>query len=507
MLLARRFPLLHRPRQLAFSSSQSLSTDALLLDSELLIKKEEEATTAEATLTDYSANWVILPPVPRVKELARVVGQSELTAIKWITRCCPEISHTSIEKLFRTRQVRVCSSESKQMEEANGAKLKRVTRKDVLPEGSILYLKRFAVQQIADKVEATDAVDDGGRKPSLMRRIYKPTQDDIEWARELVLHLDDHIIAINKPMGLSVQGGSGVGRSLDDLLGPAYSFDYDDPPKLVHRLDKDTSGIMVIGRTQESTALLHDMFRVKTASATSSDHKHSEDGIRGIKRKYFALVIGTPNKRKGRIVAPLRKIVLDSGTSEAIVVAHDSNAEDALEAVTEYRVLGSSLNGCTWLELHPYTGRKHQLRVHCAQALGMPILGDYKYGRQVHERWLNEVKEDVNSTEEQQNTAPKRRNLPIVTDVKGSVTSERPFLHLHSRLLAIPKIRELKKKKPKMVNGQVSKEKIAFVDSLRLLAPLPPHMKASWNLLPPTMKKELHQQFVEKLGIKGECKN
>ncbi|MCO5571021.1 hypothetical protein L7F22_024752 [Adiantum nelumboides] len=231
MSLARRFPLLHRLQQFSYSSSQSLSTDALLLDSESPISKEEEADTAVATPADSPVKWVLLPPVPRVKELARVLGQSELTAIKWVTRCCPEISHTTIEKLFRTRQVRVGPLETKEVEETSGAKFKRVTRKDILPEGSIVYLKRFALQQIVDKVEAVN-VDDGERKPTSLTRMYNPTQDDIEWARELVLHLDEHIIAINKPPRLSVQGGSGVERSLNDLLGPAYSFDYDDPPKL-----------------------------------------------------------------------------------------------------------------------------------------------------------------------------------------------------------------------------------------------------------------------------------
>ncbi|KAH7423363.1 hypothetical protein KP509_12G051200 [Ceratopteris richardii] len=261
---------------------------------------------------------------------------------------------------------------------------------------------------------------------------------------------------------------------------------------------------MVLGRTPESTAILHDMFRIKTANAIAPGCKESEDGIRAIKRKYLALVIGTPTKRKGRIVAPLRKIVLDGGTSEAIVVADDSSLEGAMEAVTEFRVLGRSLYGCTWLELHPFTGRKHQLRVHCAQALGMPILGDYKYGRQAHEKWFTEAREELDLDKAEQSSTLRKTDVSIYAHVKGSVTSERPFLHLHSRLLAIPKIRKLKKRKRKTDDGKLLKDKVCFVDNLRLLAPLPPHMKASWNLLPPTMKEDLHEQFVERLGIKGE---
>lgn len=148
--------------------------------------------------------------------------------------------------------------------------------------------------------------------------------------------------------------------------------------------------------------------------------------------------------------------------------------------------------------------------MHCAQALGMPILGDYKYGRLVHEKWFSEVEEagaaGENPVEEGQNANPKRNDPSTLGNVKGSITSARPFLHLHSRLVAISKIRDLKKKKPLTARGQVSKEKLSFVDSLRLLAPLPPHMKASWSLVPPTLKKDLYNQFIEKLGSKDKCR-
>lgn len=412
------------------------------------------------------------------------------------------------------RQVRQHLREA-QPDEEGQSRFKRMARKDRVPEGSVLYLPKSVLLLMESKEsrqgEAT-SIQNEKTHTTLTKKVYRPTRDDIEWARELVLHMDDHIIAINKPPGLAVQGGVGVGRSLDDLLGPAFSFDYDESPKLVHRLDKETSGIMVLGRTHESTTILHDMFRAKTANAISSGCKDSvvHDRVRVIKRKYWALVIGTPSKRKGRITAPLKKVVLDGGKSEAIVVADDSGLEDVQLAVTEYRVLGPSLHGCTWLELHPHTGRKHQIRVHCAQALGMPILGDYKYGRQVHENWFCGADEDdappENVRGHGQSACSKRINVPTLTDVKGSVTSERPFLHLHSRLLAIPKIRELKKKKPLTKRGEVSKEKLSFVDSLRILAPLPPHMKASWSLLPPTLKKDLHRDFVERLNLKDKLR-
>lgn len=386
-----------------------------------------------------------------------------------------------------------------QSDEAAQSKLKRITRKEIVPEGSVLYLPKSVLRSMESidymtKTNDVSKVTQGNSekvKPKSSNVEYNPTRADIEWARELVLHMDAHIIAVNKPPGLPVQGGVGVGRNLDALLASAFSFDYSEPPKLVHRLDKETSGAMVIGRTQESAALLHSLFRTKTENAIAGC-KDTMVHDRVIKRKYWALVIGAPAVRKGRITAPLKKVVLDGGRSEAIVVADDNDSEDLQEAVTDYRVLGPSVHGCTWLELQPLTGRKHQIRVHCAQAIGMPILGDYKYGRQVHQRW--HCKDDHSGTSQEDNVHKYGQSVSFETsssssqvEVKGSVTSKTPFLHLHSRLLAIPKIRELKKKKPHS-KDRSQKEKTAFVDSLRLLAPLPPHMKASWKLLPPTLK-------------------
>lgn len=397
----------------------------------------------------------------------------------------------------------MCLQDS-QHEESEQLRLKRISRKDPVVEGSVLYLpKRFMeckddTSEMEGSSKVTEGILEAAKLTVSREKEYKPTHHDIEWAKELVLHVDAHIVAINKPPGLAVQGGVGVGRNLDVLLGPALSFDYSEVPKLVHRLDKETSGIMVIGRTQESTAVLHNLFRAKTENAISGC-KDTMFHDRVIKRKYWALVIGRPTARKGCINAPLKKVVLDGGKSETIVVADDSNSETLQEAITEYRVLGPSIHGCTWLELHPLTGRKHQLRVHCSQALGMPILGDYKYGRQVHESWCcrdgtsNTRLENFNVHRNDDMAYSKNSRSASHVDVKGSVTSKKPFLHLHSRLLAIPKIRELKKKKPPGYDhGQ--KQKVAFVDSLRLLAPLPPHMKASWSLLPPTLKDISHRQ-------------
>ena len=118
--------------------------------------------------------------------------------------------------------------------------------------------------------------------------------------------------------------------------------------------------------------------------------------------------------------------------------------------------------------------------MHCAQALGTPILGDYKF----HEEWLSKVDAEGDTSEHNAmasaSRTTRRRSVPLL-NVKGSITSEKPFLHLHSRLIAIPKVKELNKK-------QESKEKVCFVDNLRLFAPLPSHMKSTWTIFPPTYR-------------------
>ncbi|KAH6556461.1 hypothetical protein KP509_1Z176800 [Ceratopteris richardii] len=147
-----------------------------------------------------SDRWILLPPIPRPKELTVALGNSEVTAIKWVSRCCPQISHSAIERLFRTRQA--CKSALKS---AICVSIGPISRKDILPEGSVVYLRRFMLDESESRDQESDEYMQKDKNWVSTRKIYKPTHDDIKWARELVLHLDDHIIAINKPYGLAVQ--------------------------------------------------------------------------------------------------------------------------------------------------------------------------------------------------------------------------------------------------------------------------------------------------------------
>ncbi|MEQ8249462.1 MAG: RluA family pseudouridine synthase [Alphaproteobacteria bacterium] len=170
-----------------------------------------------------------------------------------------------------------------------------------------------------------------------------------------VLHRDDLLIVIDKPAGLAVQGGSGTTRHLDGLLD-ALRFDAPERPRLVHRLDRDTSGVLVLARTRAAAAAVAAAFRDRAA-----------------RKLYWALVRGVPDPEAGRIESTLEKVAAGGGREQI------ASGEDGKSALTTYRTIAHGAGGLTWLALTPMTGRTHQLRVHCAEA-GFPILGDRRYG-------------------------------------------------------------------------------------------------------------------------------
>ncbi|MGE0747106.1 MAG: RluA family pseudouridine synthase [Rhodospirillales bacterium] len=169
-----------------------------------------------------------------------------------------------------------------------------------------------------------------------------------------LLHRDGLMLIIDKPAGLPVHAGPRGGENLEQMLD-ALRFGLPKPPALAHRLDRDTSGCLVLGRQRKGLARLGRLF---------ADGK--------VEKTYWAVVAGAPPHRAGTVNAPLRKLERKFGWKMEIDPAGQS-------AVTEYVVRGSG-DGMTWLELSPHTGRTHQIRVHCA-ALGCPVLGDPVYGR------------------------------------------------------------------------------------------------------------------------------
>nr|XP_016474557.1 PREDICTED: RNA pseudouridine synthase 4, mitochondrial-like [Nicotiana tabacum] len=274
--------------------------------------------------------WFTLPPFnPTVngaalgKELAGVkMGKSTntLTALKWVHRCCPELPQSLVQKLFRLRQVRRESSD------VEVQRPKRVAAKEPMNIGDRIFLPITVQKFPSDKV--TD---------------YPSSEEEMKFLHSLELYKDPEIIVLNKPPGLPVQGGIGIKRSLDELAAKYMKFEYSEAPRLVHRLDRDCSGILVMGRTQLSASVLHSVFREKTFGTQTED---LESKKRVLQKRYWALVIGCPRRSKGVISVPLAKVVLDNGKSERITIMSDVREPSAQFAVTEYRIIGSSEKGC-----------------------------------------------------------------------------------------------------------------------------------------------------------------
>lgn len=254
--------------------------------------------------------------------------EAEIRLDRWFRRHFPGLTQGAIQKLCRTGQVRV---DGKRVDAATRLEAGQAVRIPPLPEAP------------ARPAPPPEAAPD----PRLVK--------DLE---RMVLYRDEQVIALNKPAGLPVQGGPGIVRHLDGMLD-ALRFGAPDRPRLVHRLDRDTSGVLLLARTPGVAARLAAAFRGRQVSKT-----------------YWAVVVGRPMPAEGRITLPLARIGGPRGERTAPAGRDDP---DAAMAITDYLTLDHAGRRLAWLELSPLTGRTHQLRVHCA-ALDTPILGDGKYG-------------------------------------------------------------------------------------------------------------------------------
>lgn len=265
-------------------------------------------------------------------ETARIAHDEDgIRVDRWFRRHYPALNHGRLEKLLRTGQVRLDG--------------KRVKSADRVVSGQTVRLPPQIVHE------------DLAEKPK-----PKPNPAAQGSLQDAILYMDKSVIVINKPSGLATQGGSGLTQHVDGMLD-SLAFEKNARPRLVHRLDRDTSGVLVIARTVPAAAEL------SRALAT-----------RDAQKLYWALTKGVPKVRRGTIKAALAKEGGHGphGRDERMATV-DADEEGAKEAVTDFVVVGTAGEEYAWLVVKPLTGRTHQIRVHLA-SIGTPIVGDFKYG-------------------------------------------------------------------------------------------------------------------------------
>jgi len=265
-------------------------------------------------------------------ETARIAHDDNgIRVDRWFKRHYPALTHGRLEKLLRTGQVRLDG--------------KRVKAADRVLSGQTVRLPPQIVH---------------GRLEEKLRPAKPAMRGSLE---DRILYMDKSVIVLDKPSGLATQGGSGLTQHVDGMLD-SLAFEKNTRPKLVHRLDRDTSGVLVVART---------------ASAASELSRSLAE--RSAQKIYWALTKGVPKVRRGTIKAALAK---ESGfgahgRDERMATVDKDDEKSAKDAVTDYVVVETAGTEFAWLAVKPRTGRTHQIRVHLA-SLGTPIVGDFKYG-------------------------------------------------------------------------------------------------------------------------------
>ncbi len=302
--------------------------------------------------------------------------ESGMRLDRWFKTHYPGLGFGRLQKLLRSGQIRL-----------DGGRAKTDTR---IQPGQTIRVPPLDAEKPTNAAKSANA-------------------SDAERLSAMLIYEDPKVFVFNKPAGLAVQGGSGVARHVDGML-EAWRNKRGEKPRLVHRLDRDTSGVLVVARTRQAAQRLTAAFRE-----------------RDTEKVYWALVKGAPGKKEGRISTWLVKETTPDGDRMRVAKHGEPDAD---HAVSYYRVIEQAGQNLSWLEMQPYTGRTHQLRVHAAH-IECPIIGDPKYF-EADQNW----------------------------EFPGGLQNR---LHLHARRIVIPH-----------PDGK---------GTVDVTAPLPPHMVQSWNLL------------------------
>ncbi len=305
-------------------------------------------------------------------------GEDGMRLDRWFALHFPRLKFGRLQKMIRTGQIRV-------------------------DRGRVKTNTRLSFGQT---VRIPPMEKDDGAVKTVKSELNK---SDADFLRQRILYEDDDVIVLNKPHGLAVQGGSGTDRHIDGML-KSLPNKKGEAPRLVHRLDRDTSGCLLVAKTRAVASHFGSVFRSRSA-----------------RKIYWAVTIGVPNPNQGSISCFIARQSGRDGEQMAVV---GKGHKGALHSMTHYSVTDNAGQEFSWVTLKPVTGRTHQLRVHMMN-LGTPILDDPRYSAMENWNWQ---------------------------PPKGLGSG----LHLHARRLVIS-----------LVNGT----------KLDISAPLPPHMKKSFDML------------------------
>jgi 23S rRNA pseudouridine955/2504/2580 synthase len=333
---------------------------------------------------------------------------------RWFKTHYPQLSFGHLQKLLRSGQIRVDGGRVKtnaRLEPGQAVRVPPLAASPLPGDRGARLVERSAPGERGEGARHGQRGRFPSPQPSPLRgegaRPRAALGGDAAALRAMTLYEDDDVLVLNKPAGLAVQGGSGLTKHVDAML-ESLRDRKGQKPRLVHRLDRDTSGVLVVAKTRLAAQKLTAAFRTRST-----------------RKIYWALVMGVPKPKQGRISTWLAR---EEGEERMRVARHGT--DDSSHAVSLYSVVETAGQKLAWLSMRPVTGRTHQLRAHAAH-IGHPIIGDPKYF-EAEESW----------------------------DFPGGIQKK---LHLHARRIVIPH----------PTNG----------GTLDVTAPLPPHMKQSWNLL------------------------